>query len=211
MTPVVLAAASDSLAQAAARAARSEWIEFAAHWHEFFLMAGTAAVTLAGLLFVAISIHVDVLVHESRQHLLSLARLILFSYVGIMVLSLMMLVPVIPMRFTAIQLILVTLPLIAWTVRLSRQRAGAEHAEFSRAVLRRRALMPLLGYGLILLTGTMMLVTRVPEFFYWIVGAVCLLLGNATGASWDLLVRTAKIRRQSEGRTGEGPKKADVG
>ena len=35
------------------------WDSFVEHWHEFYLMTGTAAVTLAGLLFVAISLHVD--------------------------------------------------------------------------------------------------------------------------------------------------------
>ena len=199
MTPVVLAAAADSLAHAGMAGHRSvPWVEFIAGWHEFFLMAGTAAVTLAGLLFVAISIHVDALVHESRAHLLSLARLILFSYVGVMVLSLMMVVPSLSMRMTAAELIIVPLPLIAWTVRLRRAQHGAEHAEFSRGVMQQRSVMPLVAYGIIVLIGVLMLKLRIPEFFYYIIGAVCMLLGNAAGASWDLLVRTAKIRRREE-------------
>jgi len=40
------------------------------HWHEFYLLAGTAAVTLVGLLFVALSFHLDTLLHESKTHLL---------------------------------------------------------------------------------------------------------------------------------------------
>ena len=94
MIAATVAAAVDTLVHAGAGGDRAlTWVEFIASWHEFYLMAGTAAVTLAGLLFVAISIHVDTLVHESREHLLALARLILFSYVGVMLLSLMMLVP----------------------------------------------------------------------------------------------------------------------
>jgi len=196
--PVALAAAADSLAHAGAGRDAAHWIEFIGRWHEFFLMAGTAAVTLAGLLFVAISIHVDTLVHESREHLLSFARLILFSYVGVMLLSLMMLVPAFSLRFIALELIVIPVPLAAWTVWLSRGNRGTEHAEFSRGVLRRRSLMPLVGYGLIALTGVMILVSGVAEFFYWLIGAVCMLLGNAAGASWDLLVRTAKIRKRAE-------------
>ena len=203
MTPAVLAAATDSLAHAAAAAHRSEWIDFAASWHEFFLMAGTAAVTLAGLLFVAISLHVDALVHESRQHLLSFARLILFSYVGVLVLSLVMLVPAFSLRITAFQLVIMSIPLLGWTVRLSFGQEGAEHAEFSRAVLRRRALLSLLGFGFMAVTGLMMILTDRFEFLYWVVGAVCMLLGNAAGASWDLLVRTARIRRHAE-KAGDG-------
>lgn len=203
MTPAVLAAAAaaaDTVAHTAAHLVQTVgWSEFAASWHEFFLMAGTAAVTLAGLLFVAISIHVDTLVHESRQHLLSLARLILVCYVGVLVLSLMMLVPALPMKITAIQLVIIPIPLLIWTARLARHH-GTEHAEFSQSVLRRRMMMPVVGYGLIMASGALMLLLRVPEFLYWLVGAVCMLLGNAAGASWDLLVRTAKIRRQAEAR-----------
>jgi hypothetical protein len=198
VTPVVLAAAADSLASAGEQFHGVGWVEFQHSWHEFFLMAGTAAVTLAGLLFVAISIHVDTLVHESRQHLLALARLILFSYVGVLLLSLMMLLPAMPMKFTAIELIIICIPLVGWTVRLSREKHGADHAEFSSSVLRRRTLMPLIAYGMIMLVGVLILKLREPRFFYWLVGPVCMLLGNATGASWDLLVRTARIRRQTE-------------
>jgi hypothetical protein len=194
-----LAAAADTLAHAGAGGEQTvAWGEFVASWHEFFLMAGTAAVTLAGLLFVAISIHVDALVHESREHLLSFARLILFSYVGVMLLSLMMLVPAWSLRFMGLELILIPLPLTVWTIRLSRTRHGTEHAEFSRGVLRRRSLMPLVAYAIIALTGVMILKFRMPQFLYWLIGAVCMLLGNAAGASWDLLVRTAMIRRREE-------------
>src|SRR5262249_34662541 len=54
-----------------------EWFD---RWHEFYLMAGTAAVTLAGLLFVALSLHLDRLVDESHEHLLALARVTLVSF-----------------------------------------------------------------------------------------------------------------------------------
>jgi hypothetical protein len=199
VTAAVLATAADTLSRAGATGAHSvDWVEFVASWHEFFLMAGTAAVTLAGLLFVAISIHVDTLIDESREHLLSFARLILFSYVGVMLLSLMMLVPAFSLRFIGLELILIPVPLAAWTVRLSRSKHGTEHAEFSRGVLRRRSLLPLVAYGIIALTGIGILELRMPQFLYWLIGAVCMLLGNAAGASWDLLVRTAMIRRRED-------------
>lgn len=194
MTPVVLATAADSLASAGVKFHGLGWVEFQHGWHEFFLMAGTAAVTLAGLLFVAISIHVDALVHESRQHLLALARLILFSYIGVLLLSLMMLLPAMPMKFTAVELIIMCIPLVGWTVRLAREKHVTEHVEFSSSVLRQRTLLPLIAYGMIMLVGVLILKFKEPGFFYWLVGPVCMLLGNAAGASWDLLVRTARIR-----------------
>jgi len=43
----------------------AEWVH---GWHEFYLMTGTAAVTLAGLLFVALSLHLDRLVEKNKVH-----------------------------------------------------------------------------------------------------------------------------------------------
>jgi hypothetical protein len=36
-------------------------------WHDFFLMSGTAAVTLAGLLFVSMSFNMEHLLRADRQ------------------------------------------------------------------------------------------------------------------------------------------------
>jgi hypothetical protein len=198
--------AADSAARAAAASAAhaAEWTRFAESWHEFFLMAGTAAVTLAGLLFVALSLHVETLIHESREHLLSLARAILFSFVMVLTLSLMMLVPGYGMRVTAAELVVVGTALSVATLRQIRGRPGVEQAEFTHSLYRRRLVIPLIGYAWIALTGAGMLKFRDPELFYLVVGAVCMLLGNAAGTSWDLLVRTARIRRGSEGKRPTG-------
>jgi hypothetical protein len=105
----------------------SEWLE---RWHEFYLMAGTAAVTLAGLLFVALSLHLDRFVEVSHEHLLALARVTLLSYTFVLFASLFMLVPPTGRHQTAVML-----------------------------------------------------------------GATCMILGNAAGTSWELLVQIAKQRR----------------
>ena len=39
--------------------------ELIERWHEFYLLAGTAAVTLVGLLFVSLSFHLEALLHET--------------------------------------------------------------------------------------------------------------------------------------------------
>lgn len=174
------------------------WAAFQAGWHEFFLMAGTAAVTLAGLLFVAISLHVETLIHESRTHLLALARSILLSYVMVLTFSLMMLVPAQPIRIVGAEMTAVGVVFLIFTVGQLRGARGVEHPDFPHRLFRRRLMPMMVGYLMVALTGVSLLVLRVPEFFFLVIGALCMLLGNATGASWDLLVRTARIRRQSE-------------
>ena len=51
------------------------------HWHDFFLLAGTAAVTLLGLLFVALSLHLDLLVCNEGAYLKAIALEAFFSFI----------------------------------------------------------------------------------------------------------------------------------
>lgn len=170
------------------------WHEFADGWHDFYLMAGTAAVTLAGLLFVAISLHVDVLVHETRQHLLGLARATLFSFVFVLVLSMVMLIPHSTMRPTGTALAAIGAAFLLVTLRQA-IRTPVEHADFSGRLFRRRLLLPMLGYGATSVVG-ILLVRGSAEWIYLLIGVTTMLLGNAAGTSWDMLVRVARIRRK---------------
>ena len=171
------------------------WDQFVERWHEFYLMTGTAAVTLAGLLFVAISLHVDALVHESRQHLLGLARSTLMSFTFVLTLSLTMLVPSQGMRVTGATWLMFGSVFALLTLRQI-IRAPVHHADFSSFLFRRRLLLPLLGYGWTAVAGGIML-KRKPEAMFMLVGSLSMLLGNAVGTSWDLLVRVARIRRRA--------------
>ena len=179
----------------AAAVGMAGWPAFQAGWHEFFLMTGTAAVTLAGLLFVAISLHLETLIHASRSHLLALARAILLSYVMVLTLSLMMLVPGQGMRPVAAEMVAAGTIFFIITFKGLRKEKGVEHPEFPLSVFRRRLIPTQIGYAMVVLTGVSMLALHTAELFYIVISAFCMLLGNATGASWDLLVRTAKIRR----------------
>ena len=188
----------------AAASGATDWATFLEHWHEFFLMTGTAAVTLAGLLFVAISLHLDTLIHPTRAHLLALARSILMAYVMVLTFSLMMLVPGQTMRPAAVEIFLLATVFFVITLRQLRTERAVDHPEFPHRLYRRRLTPTLIGYALVALTGASLLVLRAAELFYLVIGACCMLLGNATGASWDLLVRTARIRQRTDAKTGAG-------
>jgi hypothetical protein len=179
------------------------WIEYVESWHEFFLMAGTAAVTLAGLLFVAMSIHVETLIHESRSHLVELARANLSCFIMVLVLSLMMLVPGQSQRVVGAQLLIVGLVFLAFTVRLLFSAPRTGHADFSMRLFRRRLTLPLIGYAWVALVGVMLISGADRYSMQLIIGAICMLLGNASGTSWDLLVRVAKLKRSEAQRAEE--------
>ena len=169
----------------------TQWIE---RWHEFYLMAGTAAVTLAGLLFVALSLHLDRLVEESHEHLLALARVTLLSFTVVLFASMFMLVPPTGPHQTAIMVGIMSIVSLLTTFRLTRAARHHEEAGFSRGQIRKRLMFPTIGYLLMLLTAAG-LWFHIPEMLYMMVGSMCMILGNAAGTSWELLVQIARQRR----------------
>ena len=60
----------------------------AARWHDFYIVAGTAAATLVGLLFVGLSLHLRVVL--SRVEVRSLARVPLANFGFLLFVSLFM-------------------------------------------------------------------------------------------------------------------------
>ena len=188
MTGVLLAAAGGEMVTSLTF---HEWLD---RWHEFYLMAGTAAVTLAGLLFVALSLHLDRLVEESHEHLLALARVTLLSFTMTLFASMIMLVPPVGAHQTAIMLGAMSVAGLSFTFRLTRAARHHDEAGFSRGLVRKRLLFPTLGYVLMLLTAVSLWL-GVPEMLYMMVGSMCMILGNAAGTSWELLVHIARQRR----------------
>ena len=174
--------------------------EYVDSWHEFFLLAGTAAVTLVGLLFVALSLHLDQLVEDSHAHLLGLARVTLGTYTMIMTLSLMMLAPAFSPRITGVMLIAVAVVSAAFTLRTVVRNEHHEEGGFTRKNLRRRLRLPIVGYAMTAVSGLGVLL-GVPELMNWMLGVICMLLGNAVGTSWELLIHVARHKRKVAGRS----------
>lgn len=170
------------------------WPELLERWHDFFVLSGTAAVTLAGLLFVAISIHVETLVRARREHLLELARATLTTFVMVLVLSLCMLVPQLSERMAGFELLILGGLFFAMTLRLLIVTRIPGDADFSIGLFRRRLLLPAIGYLWVAVTGWLLWRGGSPYSLHYVIGGVCTLLGNASGTSWELLVRVARIR-----------------
>ena len=170
------------------------WYELQGEWHEFFLLTGTAAVTLAGLLFVALSIHIDALIDERREHLLALAQGTLLSFIFVMTLSLVQLIPHESMRVTGVMLVVMGVVFFGFTLFRQRQRV-VQDRHFSVALLRRRQIVPLLLYALTAYVGVRLL-RGDAQALVMLVGAVIALLASAANTSWDLLVRVARMRRE---------------
>src|SRR6267142_1773283 len=73
-------------------------------WHDFFLTAGTAAAALTGLLFVALSIHLDRILGHAEHRFR--ARGNFFGLTVVLVMALTVLMPTLEGRWLGLGLIL---------------------------------------------------------------------------------------------------------
>lgn len=170
-----------------------EVLAFLEQWHDFFLLAGTAAVTLVGLLFVALSLNLDVLIHDTKAHLLQHARSTLLSFTYVLFVSLISLVPGQGLRLIAVNVFM--LSAISLGVHLfGAYRARRKSTSAEENFMRRRGRTLVVGYVLGIGVGVALAVDHDPQWMYWMVGLVCMMLGNAAGSSWDLLVRVGKLK-----------------
>ena len=56
-------------------------------WHDFYMMIGAAASTLVGLLFVSLSLNVDVITHEANTDVRELAIQTFTSFLNVIMLA----------------------------------------------------------------------------------------------------------------------------
>lgn len=191
------AAGADSAAVAAESLIRA--IE---GWHEFYLLAGTAAVTLVGLLFVALSFHLDTLLHDQRSHLLAAARMAFMNFVFVLVLSLFFLMPNAPPRVIgigALALSSMTLGYVLWNaIRARRKGPLSDHEQF----LRRRFAIGGLVLGIALAASIGFVIEPHRSSLMQFMALTIVVLVNAAGMSWDLLVQVGRMRKTA----GETPK-----
>ena len=195
-------AAVPSLADTAARVAGESGVFVG--WHEFYLLTGTAAVTLVGLLFVSLSFNLDVLLHESKTHVLSHARQTMMSFVFVLIASLEFLVPGLGSRALGVwcavfSLIFLTLA-VASLARTVRSGDESRHSRF----LHRRGRIFIGAYALSAVLAVAMFVTRDGSYAYAYVTVMVVILANAVGSAWDLLVQVGRLRIQQQAETKPG-------
>ena len=182
------------LASAAREMTFAQWVE---RWHDFYILAGTCAVTLAGLLFVSLSLHIDRLTEDSHEHLLALARATLMSFVFVMMASLFMLVPPEGPHSLGLMLIALSIGGLGVTGWYALRVRHHDEAGFSRRKMRQRLMFPILGY-LLMLSAGLGVRLGIPQMLYQMIGAVGMILGNAVGTSWELLVKVAQQKRAAQ-------------
>ncbi len=159
-------------------------------WHDFYVTAGAAAATLAGLLFVGLSLHIRVVV--SHRDVRSLARATLTDFVAVLLIALAVLTPTTDSRTTATWLIAVGVISLGLIVRPTLEGFRTRHPR----ALGLRVLISRFGLSAVCYAGVASIGVLFSRQNYegglsGLLVVVTLLLVIAVRNTWDLLVTVA--------------------
>jgi hypothetical protein len=159
-------------------------------WQNFYFMAGGAAVTLIGLMFVAISLGMHLVNEVTRESFRIFAAPSIFYFVSVLLIACMMLVPSftapglgLVMLFGAAVGLVVTLPRVIKLVQ-----AALKHQDFDFWDWLTQIIFPALSFVLIGLGAICLLVNQ------WAIGidgiwlATVLLLISAIANTWSMVI-----------------------
>jgi hypothetical protein len=163
-------------------------------WHDFYILLGTAAATLIGAMFVVASIGAGFL---TRRHAPQI-RVFLTP-------------TVIHLSSIVLASIIAVVPVLAWrTLAVGFAAGGGAGLAYSAAVgwdvARRRiewsdqlwyALIPLVGYGVILAAALSIFLEAVPSFPAIAAGLVLLFVASIRNA-WDMIIFFASQDRRTD-------------
>ncbi len=178
-------------------------------WAGFYALAGGASATLAGLLFVAVSLHIDLIADESAADVRALAARTFSNFGYLVFVALMFLIPGHdPISIGSVLLVFSIIGFLReiQVLRQSQPVLGGTGRLLDASFVLRRVLVPV-GCYLALMVGSVVLMSGDAKVLYWLVGAVILLLSNASGNSWSLLVQLAILKREQTSRTGSSETK----
>jgi hypothetical protein len=178
---------------------QSSFSQVIERWHDFYLAASTDAATLIGLLFIGLSLNLEVITSVARADLRALALKTFNNLLSVLILALVFLIP----AQTPLGL---GLPLLAigmlGAINASRQlRAAVQNQDhlWGSGYLFRRFLAPTTAYlGLIAIATS--LATGETSRLPWLVAVLCTLLATATRNAWDLLVRVGEYKHDREAK-----------
>ncbi len=162
-------------------------------WHDFYILGGTAAATLVGLLFVGLSLHLRIVVASSEVR--SLARVTLANFGAILFVALFMVIPQ-DRSTAAVELIasgLTSLVISAPSLvaALQSQDRILQMRPRDRARLLLRFGLSVASYLAITVAGVLLFSSL--QAFTWLVVATFVLLVVSLRNTWDLLVTVGDV------------------
>jgi hypothetical protein len=165
----------------------SEYSVAMSSWETLYLLVGTAATTLMGLLFVAISIHVENFYQQDRLDLRNFGALTFNSFFYVLLIAVLFLAP--GLGWSGLGILLLLLAIVD-LVNASLQHSRARRAQI---LLGNQAIASRFWFPIVSLLGlvviSILVILHVPGSLYGVLVVVICLLGSASINAWSLLVQ----------------------
>jgi hypothetical protein len=171
------------------------YLAAASDLRDFYILAGTAAATLVGLLFVGLSLHLRIVIAASEVR--GLARVTLANFGAVLFVSLFMVI-IEDQSAAALQLIgsgmvslIITTPVLVAAGRNQGRTLQMQGRDRARLVLRFG--LSSLSYLAIVGAGVLLLSSLISAFKVVLVVAIVVLLVVSLRNTWDLLVTVGEV------------------
>ncbi|HEY2446695.1 MAG TPA: hypothetical protein VGI20_13250 [Rhizomicrobium sp.] len=167
-------------------------------WSEFYAVIGSAATTLLGLLFVAVSINATAILNEAHGNSQRLAEQAFQNFLAVMLVSLFALFPSLSIsEFSFVTLGVTGISAFWVLVRLYLALVKPHEAGLRRQSLRRLA-TSLVGFGMMIFAALRMAL-NLDDSRNLLAASTVVLLISATAVSWELLLRIARVKQSGPG------------
>lgn len=170
-------------------------------WHDFYMLAGTAAATLLGLLFVAVSLHIDMISRSGESgEVMVFARQTFANFLIILSFAFIIMIPNQNPSGTGIPLIIIGLLELWRTAGLWRRHEfGGKDERFIGAwQFRLSLLIPNTVCYMALIFISVNLLFGNTGYLGWMVMVIIWLLIVASQSAWILMLRLAQMRQEQK-------------
>src|SRR5438132_10295396 len=166
-----------------------------AGWHDFYIVVGTASATLVGLLFVGLSLHLQIVV--SALEVRSLARVTLANFGAVLVVALFMVIPQGPSAAgsqlvgAGVVSLVVAAPSLVGAVRSGDWSFDMRLIQRVRVMLRFG--FSALGYLAIVVAGILLLASSLSPAFGLLLVTIVVLFVFSLRYTWEFLFMVADV------------------
>jgi hypothetical protein len=177
----------------------------AATWQSFYLLVGTAAATLAGLMFLAITFGSELVTPDSTASVRSFLDPTFNHFVQVLLVACLMVIPTMTPTLAGVLLLVVAVLRASALVRVYRHMREAHrvHQDIELSDWLTGIVIPLTTYGLLATAAVGFLLGWAAAFDGLAIVTMALLLNGVFGA-WELMVWLALART----RRGQAPRSA---
>jgi hypothetical protein len=159
-------------------------------WQNFYFMAGGAAATLVGLMFVAISLGLPLINEETVTEIENFVSPSIIYFVSVLLLACLMLVPVYsPLVFAILLIFGGTVGLVRISASIRGLIAAARrHQDFDTNEWLMQVIFPVGGYALLIISGLGFIIQGGSLWFLGIALPAVMLLIAGIGNTWSMVL-----------------------